>query len=178
MYLWCFNTIFLCILYVLYFRVLQFLLFFCSKKYVCVSHTNRRILAHIDIYQMCAIMCYKIIYQSMCCIVSIRWENSEFIHSLKFHIVVNTSKNWHFKKWMMLCVSQFLMPFKTQFSTSPLCMPYVRMNGFLSVFAFLTLMEESNFFSFFRQKRANFYRSVGRSMTSCCAYTVKRILRL
>ena len=41
---------------------------------------------------MCAIMCPKIIYQSICCIVSIHRENSEFVYSLKFYIVTNTSK--------------------------------------------------------------------------------------
>ena len=41
---------------------------------------------------MCAVMYPKIFYQSIFCIVSIHRENSEFSHSLKFHIVVNTQK--------------------------------------------------------------------------------------
>ena len=148
-------------MYIVCFIFLSFTIFtiFLFEKYVCVSHTRHRIFAHIDIYQMCAIMCPKIIYQSMCCIVSIRRENSEFVHSLKFHIVANTSKNWHFKKWMMPCVSQFLMPFKTQFSTYSLCMPYVRMRGFSPEFIFLTLMEEDKFLVFF-DKNAHIFIAV------------------
>ena len=58
---------------------------------------------------------------------------------------------------MLPCVSLFLMSFKTQFSTSPLWMPYVRVNGFLPVFIFLTLMEENKFLVFFDKNAYIFF---------------------
>ena len=98
-----------CSVCIFYLNLMPFCWFFFTiflfKQKVYVSHTKSCIFTHIDIYKMCVIMYSKIIYQSIFCIVSIHRENSWFSHSLKYHIVVNTQKNWHFYKLMMLCVS-------------------------------------------------------------------------